>query len=93
VIPSGEVRIVLTVATGTVPPTATNCAPDQEIPNKLFVVPEARDVHVIPSGEVRIVPPSPTAMNCAPFQEVPNRLFVVPEVRDVIGIPVTVIGT
>ena len=76
----GEVRMVPFA------PTITDCVPDQTTPNSLFVVPEACRVHVIPSGEVRMMPP-PTATNCVPDQATSTRLFVVPEVRVVHVIP------
>src|SRR5438445_4674594 len=52
-------------------PTATTLVPDQATPDRVFTVPEARGVHVTPSGEVRIVPEllaPPTATNSAPVQ-------------------------
>jgi len=76
-------------------PTATNCVPDQVTPRREFNVPELWDVHVIPSGEVRIlfpVPINPTATNCEPDQVMPVRLVAGSDVRDVTGIPVTVTG-
>jgi len=51
------------------------------------MVPEIREVHVIASGEVRIVPFAPTATNCVPDQVTPCRPFKVPEVREVHVIP------
>jgi hypothetical protein len=49
----------------------------------VFVVPEVCEVHVTPSGEVRIVPEAPTATNLLPDQATPERVFVVPEVCEV----------
>src|SRR5437773_446624 len=53
-------------------PTATSFVPDQATPVRLFAVPEARRVHVTPSGEVRMVPgmppEPPTATNSVPVQ-------------------------
>src|SRR5512138_1767236 len=87
VIPSLEVSAVPELA-----PTATNLAPDQATLRRLSAVPDDREVHVTPSGEVRTVPASPTATNCVPDHITPFRLFPVPEVCEVTGMPVTVIG-
>ncbi len=69
----GEVRIV------PLPPTATNCEPDQATPERICEVPEFWAVQVLPLGEVRIVPLLPTATNCEPDPATPVRFCVVPE--------------
>jgi hypothetical protein len=59
------------------PPTATNFVPDQVTPLKLVdgrdptATPESCQVHVTPSGEVRMVLAAPTAKNCAPDHATP----------------------
>src|SRR5688572_9501849 len=45
------------------PPTATNSVPDQATSLSVSVVPEAREVHVVPSGLVRMRPDRPTTTN------------------------------
>ena len=55
--------------------------------SRLFVVPEVLEVHVVPSGEVRMVPEVPTATNI-PFPEaIPQICSDVPEVLEVQVIP------
>src|SRR5438132_9055196 len=44
-------------------PTAMNRLLAKAMPRRRLVVPEALLVHVIPSGEVRIVPPAPAVAN------------------------------
>jgi hypothetical protein len=53
-------------------PAATNCVSDQVTPCRSSVVPETCSVHVIPSGDVRMVPSDPTATNCVPDQVTPR---------------------
>jgi hypothetical protein len=43
------------------------------MPVKLLVMPEGRRVHVTPSEEVIILPPSPTTANCVPDQTAPFK--------------------
>ena len=52
----------------------------QVIPLSVFVVPEVIEVHVIPSEEVRMVPPSPTTTKILLPQVACQSTFDVPEV-------------
>jgi hypothetical protein len=72
------------------PPTATNCVPLQVTDNKPNGVPAVLEVHVIPSGEVRItpaLPPPPTATNCVLLQITSSKISEVPLILEVQVIP------
>jgi hypothetical protein len=83
-------------------PTATNCVPDQAMPCRGCETPALRDVHVIPSGEVKmpavgaapgLATEPPTATNCELDEATPTGKAFAPMVCTVSGNPVTVIGT
>jgi hypothetical protein len=57
------------------------------MPLRALEAPEVLAVHVVPSGEVTIVPASPTATNWVPDQITPFSELVVAEVRVVQVIP------
>jgi hypothetical protein len=66
-------------------PTVTNCDPAQATPFSSFKVPEVLGVHVMPSGEVMMVPLSPTATNVDSVEDhaTPRRVLPIPEGRGV----------
>ena len=67
-------------------PAATNCDPDQAIPARPCEVGEDTNVHVTPSVEVRMVPPTATYRD--PDQATLKRLAPdVPDVRTVHVVP------
>src|ERR1051326_60657 len=49
--------------------------PVQTTPSRRSVVPEVREVHVVPSGLVMIAPATPTATNCPLPYATPRRLL------------------
>ena len=78
-VPSEEVRMVPDS------PPATNVLFPKVTPHSSFVVPEVLEVHVVPSGEVKMVPVSlsPTATNVLFPYVTPQIRPVVPEVLEV----------
>ena len=52
------------------------------IPLSSLDVPEVLEVHEVPSGEVRMVPPSPTTTKVLSPKVIPERLLLVPEFLD-----------
>ena len=73
---SDEVRMVPEL------PTATKVLFPKVIPLRPFVVPEVLEVHVIPSGDVRMVELC-TATKVLFPKVIPLRLFNVPEVLEI----------
>jgi hypothetical protein len=89
VTPSGEERITPRF---TPCPTATNAVPDPATPLRLTGAPPSenpasRVVHVMPSGDVRMVPFVPTATNCVPDQVTPTMESAELGLREVQVIP------
>jgi hypothetical protein len=70
-------------------PTATNWVPDLATLFRWLGAPDVREVHVMPSGDVRTMPFEPTATNWVPDQTTPNRTVPLesPDVREVHVIP------